>query len=108
MFSACSAVLAGFHLILRRSCPSAGKFSEITSFNYSLPAAAASDITQTVLRLYSLKSTDALLHCSDFAKFMADPWLSSHSSQLLQSLRPLKYSACRLLHVCTHQWAGAE
>lgn len=39
--SACSAVLAGFHIILCRSCPSAGKFSEITSFNYLLPTAAA-------------------------------------------------------------------
>ncbi len=39
--SACSAVLAGFHIILCRSCPSTGKFSEITSFNYLLPTAAA-------------------------------------------------------------------
>lgn len=67
MLSACSAVLAGFHLILCRSRPSAGKFSKITSFNYLLPvaaaaaAAAACDITQTVLRIYSLKSTDPLL-----------------------------------------------
>lgn len=39
--SAGSAVLAGFHIILRGSPPPTGKFSEITSFNYLLPTALA-------------------------------------------------------------------
>lgn len=38
--SACSAVFAGFHIILCRSRPPTGKFSEIASFNYLLPTAA--------------------------------------------------------------------
>lgn len=58
--STCSVVLAGFHIILCRSCPSTGKFSEISSFNYLLPTAAAAQQADTIQTQGGIKTGKTL------------------------------------------------
>lgn len=110
--SSCSAVLAGFHIILCRSCPSAGKFSEITSFNYLLPTAAAAlagwCYTDTGWDLDNENKSTTGTALMSTLLWPECPCCHRHRyCHRLHCESPRKIDQQWFVHGLTHQWAGA-